>query len=100
MSIIRIDLTKRQIKALNGRVLIAVHAHQACSSCDATFTQEDQRAFDAFDNDHCPICGEHGCCTTYYGDPGYQTGECALVFGAADGAFVHVVKRASRKAWR
>lgn len=94
---IQIDLTPRQIKALDGRILIAVHAHEACSACDATFTVEEQRAFDPTDNDHCPKCREHGCCTTWYGDPTYQTSECAIVFGVADGAFVNVVKRKRSK---
>lgn len=89
---IQLDLTPKQLKALAGRTLIAVVETEACTNCDGTFTSEEQRAFDPDDNDHCPNCGARGSCTTWYGDPRYQNGEGALVYGAG-GAFVRVVKR-------
>lgn len=61
-----------------AEVLVLVETTEACTTCGETFTDEEQRAFDPNDNDHCPKCGGRWCLTTYYGDPEYQITECQL----------------------
>ncbi len=71
-NVLRLDLTRAQIKKLGSKELIAVDVITACTSCEATFTAEEQHAFDPKDNDHCPKCGGRGSLTEYYGDPESQ----------------------------
>lgn len=60
------------------RVLLRVEHINACTSCEETFADDDLRAFDPEDNDHCPGCDQRGTMTTYYGDPDYRMKEYEL----------------------
>lgn len=67
---VELRLTAEEIAALDGRQLVALDHVEACTSCEETFTFEEQQLFDPQDNDHCPKCGRRGTLTTVYGpDP-------------------------------
>lgn len=83
---------------MTRRVLIAVETTEACTTCDATFTAEEQHAFDPENNDHCPKCGEKWCLTTYYGNPELAITGGDLDVKPIDEAVVDAVKTIERLA--
>ena len=68
----------------NGGVFVALPSIEACTHCEATFTEAEQAEFDPDDNDHCPGCQQHGTLTTYYGEPEYRIQEYQIDLPATE----------------